>query len=171
MNWLDFPDETLQVCGFPWFEESAPPLWRFPERMQSTLPADFFEAGKQMAGGRIRLRTDTGSLSVRARFPKLGIRTKMTQYTAHGISTYVNGKCWSARIPGTEGGEVELSLFADTAPSLGTSVSICLCTDLWRSSKSGLTTKQDSRSPRPSVFPVRPSITGRRSSKAGVPSG
>ncbi len=115
MNWLDFPNETLQVCGFPWFEESAPQLWRFPERMQSTLPADVFEAGKQTAGGRIRLRTDTGSLSVRARFPKLGIRTNMTQYTAHGISTYVNGKCWSARIPGKEGGEVELSLFSDTA--------------------------------------------------------
>ena len=39
------------------------------------------------------------------------MRTNMTQYTVHGVSTYVDGRCWSARIPGEEGGDAELSLF------------------------------------------------------------
>jgi lysophospholipase L1-like esterase len=114
LRWIGFPEESVEVCGFPWFEETSPRLWRFPDRMQNKMPTDVFEAGKQTAGGRLRLRSDTGALSVRARFPALSIRTNMTQYTAHGISTYVNGECWSAKIPGTEGGEVTLSLFSGT---------------------------------------------------------
>ena len=111
MQWLSFPDPNCQVCGFPRFSETAPMLWRFPERMKARLPETLFGAWRQTAGGRLRFRTDTGSLSVRARFPGFSIRTFITQYTAHGISTYVDGRCWSARIPGAEGGEAELSLF------------------------------------------------------------
>ncbi len=111
MQWLSFPDPNCQVCGFPWFSETAPMLWRFPERMKERLPRWLFEAGRQTAGGRLRFRTDTGSLSVKARFPGFSIHPNMTQYASHGISTYVDGRCWSARIPGAEGGEAELSLF------------------------------------------------------------
>ena len=111
MQWVSFPDPSFQVCGLPWFSETAPMLWRFPERMKARLPEGLFEAGRQTAGGRLRFRTDTGSLVLKARFPGFSIRANMTQYTAHGISTYVDGRCWSARVPGAEGGEAELSLF------------------------------------------------------------
>jgi lysophospholipase L1-like esterase len=113
MQWLSFPDPNCQVCGFPWFSETAPMLWRFPERMKARLQGSrwLYEAGQQTAGGRLRFRTDTGSISLKARFPEFSLRTNMTQYTVHGISTYVDGRCWSARIPGAEGGEAELSLF------------------------------------------------------------
>ena len=113
MQWLSFPDPNCQVCGFPWFSETAPMLWRFPEHMKARLEGSrwLYEAGQQTAGGRLRFRTDTGSMSLKARFPEFALRTNMTQYTVHGISTYVDGRCWSARIPGAEGGEAELSLF------------------------------------------------------------
>jgi lysophospholipase L1-like esterase len=111
MQWLSFPDPNCQVCGFPWFSETAPLLWRFPERMKAQLPETLSLALQQTAGGRLRLRTDTGSLSVKARFPGFTVRTFITQYTAHGFSTYVDGRCWSARIPGAQEGEAELSLF------------------------------------------------------------
>lgn len=112
MRWLGFPDVNVQVCGLPWFSETAPMLWRFPERMKADLPEGIFEAGRQTAGARLRLRSDTGSLSLRARFPKPGIRTNMTLFTAHGVSAYVDGVCWSAKIPGLEGGEAEIALFS-----------------------------------------------------------
>jgi lysophospholipase L1-like esterase len=111
MHWIAFPDPRIQVCGLPWFSETAPRLWRFPERLKPNLPEDVFLGGKETAGVRLRLRTDTGSLSVKALFPKFSVRTNMTQFTAHGISAYVDGRCWSARIPGGEGGESEISLF------------------------------------------------------------
>jgi lysophospholipase L1-like esterase len=36
----------------------------------------------------------------------------MTSFTAHGVSAYVNGLCWSAKIPGPEGGEAEIEFFS-----------------------------------------------------------
>ena len=111
MQWLSFPDPNCQVCGFPWFTETAPVLWRFPERLMARLPETLFLSLRHTAGGRLRFRTDTGSLSLKARFPGFTIRTFITQYTAHGVSTYVDGRCWSARIPGAEEGEAELPLF------------------------------------------------------------
>ena len=112
MRWIAFPDDSIEVCGLPWFAESAPKLWRLPERFRATVPEDVFAGGKDTAGVRLRFRTDAQSLALRAVFPKFGIRTNMTQFTAHGVSTYVDGACWSARIPGADGGEAELSLFS-----------------------------------------------------------
>ena len=37
MQWPSFADPNCQVCGFPWFSEAAPMLWRFPERMKARL--------------------------------------------------------------------------------------------------------------------------------------
>ena len=113
MQWIDLLSPDVEVCGLPWFAESAPKLWRFPERFANRVPEGVFESGKNTAGVRLLLRTDSTALTFRASFPPFQIRTNMTQFTAHGVSTYVDGKCWSAKIPGGEGGECELSLFAD----------------------------------------------------------
>ena len=111
MAWISFPDPRIQVSGLPWFCEPSPNLWRFPERLKPSLPEDVFIGGKETAGARLRLRTDTGSLAVKAVYPKFSVRTNMTQFTAHGISVYADGRCWSSRIPGGEGGESEVPLF------------------------------------------------------------
>ena len=107
---ITLSDARIQVCGLPWFGESAPRLYRFPQRMQGDLPEGIFAAGKQTAGVRLRCRTDTTTLGLLAEFPPFGVRTNMTQFTTHGVSTYVDGPCWSARIPKPEGGKVELEL-------------------------------------------------------------
>ncbi len=112
MRWVEFPDGDIQVCGLPWFSESTPKLWRFPERFRGRIPEDVFDGGKQTAGARLRFRTDSGSLSIQAGYPKFGIRTNMTSFTAHGISAYVDGLCWSAKIPGPDGGEAEVGFFS-----------------------------------------------------------
>ena len=120
MQWLSFPDPNCQVCGLPWFSETAPMLWRFPERMKACLPETLFEAGRQTAGGRLRFRTDTGALFLKARFPGFSIRTNMTQYTAHGISTYVDGRCRFERItPGRYGLRIYRAPPGDNYPDTG----------------------------------------------------
>lgn len=113
MRYLSFPDLHFQICGLPWFSETAPHLWRFPERLKADLPEGLFEAGRQTAGVRLQLRTDSGCLTVKARYPQFSPRPNLTQYNIEGIAAYVDGKCWAIKIPGTEGGEVELSLFSD----------------------------------------------------------
>lgn len=35
MRWLSFPDPDIQACGLPWFSETSPRLWRFPERLKA----------------------------------------------------------------------------------------------------------------------------------------
>jgi len=111
MHWLPFPHPHCQVCGLPWFSETAPHLWRFPEQMKTQLPEGLFEAGQQTAGVRLRFRTNTGCLSVKARYPKFAPYPNLTQYNIQGLSAYVDGACWSVRIPDVEGGEVEWSMF------------------------------------------------------------
>lgn len=113
MQWLDFPDDRFQVCGLNWFHETKPKLQRFPDRYESDLPEAVFGISKQTAGVRIRFQTDATHLSVKAHYPKFSARHNMTQHTVQGIATYVNGRCWSARVPEMEGGEAELSLFTD----------------------------------------------------------
>lgn len=114
MQWMDFPNDHFQVCGLNYFHETTPKLQRFPDRYEKDLPEAVFNIGKQTAGVRIRFQSDTTTLSVRANYPKYTSRTNMTQFTVQGISTYVNGRCWSARVPDMDGGEAELSLFSDT---------------------------------------------------------
>lgn len=113
MQWIDFPDRRFQICGLNWFDETSPKLQRFPDRFEQDLPEAVFNISKQTAGVRIRFQTDATHLSLKAHYPKFTPRTNMTQFTVQGIATYVNGRCWSARVPDMEGGEAELSLFAD----------------------------------------------------------
>jgi hypothetical protein len=128
MQWIDFPDTRFQICGLNWFNETTPKLQRFPDRYENDLPESVFNIGKQTAGVRIRFQTDAATLSIRAQYPKFSPRTNMTQFTAQGISTYVNGRCWSARVPDMEGGEAELSLFNDVPRAMR---NICLYLPLY----------------------------------------
>ena len=111
MNWLPFPTPECQVCGLPWFSETAPNLWRFPERMKEDLPEGIFDAGRQTAGVRLRLRTDASSLSLRARYFGYDTYPNLTRFNLQGMAAYVDGICWSARVPAEAAGEVELSMF------------------------------------------------------------
>lgn len=111
MHWLHFPNSHCQVCGLPWFSETTPYLWRFPERFKTELPETLFEAGQQTAGVRLRMHTNTSCLSVKARYPQFAPYPNLTQYNTQGLSVYVDGKCWVIRVPPMEGGEVEFSMF------------------------------------------------------------
>lgn len=128
MQWIDFPDTRFQICGLNYFSETTPKLQRFPDRYENDLPEAVFGIAKQTAGVRIRLHSDTTTLSIRAHYPKFTPRTNMTQFTVQGISTYVNGRCWSARVPNMEGGEAELSLFTDVPRAMR---EICLYLPLY----------------------------------------
>lgn len=111
MRYLPFPGPEFQVCGLSWFAESSPRLWRFPARFKKELPPDIFAAGKQTAGVRIRFCADTGSLRLRAKYPQYAPGNNLSQFSAQGIAAYINGRCWSARVPPMKGGAREMVLF------------------------------------------------------------
>jgi lysophospholipase L1-like esterase len=87
--------------------------------MRAKLPEGLFEAGQQTAGVRLRLRTNTRALSVKAHYPRFSLCfPNLTQYNIQGISVYVDGVCWSVRVPGMEGGQVEWPLFSGVSPTM-----------------------------------------------------
>jgi len=79
--------------------------------MKVDLPEGIFDAGRQTAGVRLRLRTDTSSLGLRARYFGYDTYPNLTRFNLQGMVVYVDGTCWSARVPAVEAGEAEVSMF------------------------------------------------------------
>jgi lysophospholipase L1-like esterase len=65
MKWLPFPNDSLQVCGLPWFAENSPDLDRFPKRVKADMPKGVQKWAPVPDGGRIRFKSDTSSLGLR----------------------------------------------------------------------------------------------------------
>ncbi|MBI5688543.1 MAG: hypothetical protein HZC55_00490, partial [Verrucomicrobia bacterium] len=67
LEWHRFPDQTkFEVRGLPWFEANQPRFWRLPAAGFETLPKGVQNRAKVPSGGRIRLRSDTTRLVLRA---------------------------------------------------------------------------------------------------------
>jgi hypothetical protein len=103
VKWIAFPDERLQVCGLPWLKETAPDLWRFPRRVEGTLPKAVQVLMRFPTGARIRFASNTSQL--RIRFEAVGHRPMghMSPIGSRGLDVYVGGACWSSVAAAREG--------------------------------------------------------------------
>jgi hypothetical protein len=117
VGWVTFPDERLEVCGLPWFQENSPLLWRLPKQAGEELPPGVERLMKFPAGARIRFASDTSSLRIRLQAPRIHSLSHMSPTGTSGLDAYVDGAYWASATPNREG-EQELTFFQGAAQKL-----------------------------------------------------
>lgn len=110
MQWLGFPDDRFAVNGLGWWEETRPLLQRLPERYREQVRPPVWDLAQDPSGGRIRFRTASPSLAVRAHYPAAAYMNNMTRIGQSGIDLYVDEDYWRAHFPPQEG-DVEFLYF------------------------------------------------------------
>lgn len=91
MNTINFPDDRLKVFGLHWFSEDKPVVRRLPERLKDTVRPIVWELAQSPAGGRIRFRTDSTHISIRAKSPDYSVMHHITRIGESGFDIYVDG--------------------------------------------------------------------------------
>ena len=110
MDWIAFPDDRFRVDGLYWWPETAPNLWRLPERMKAAAPQAVWELAHQPSGGRIRFTTDAETLGIRLRYPSLAYMNNMPRVGQMGVDLYVDREYWKPVYP-FESSDVEAVFF------------------------------------------------------------
>src|SRR5437870_1120086 len=88
---ISFPDARLAVSGLAWYEEDKPALRRLPLRLKDSFRAPVWSLGQQPSGGRIRFKTDSGRVAIRAQNPDSSGMHHMTTIGQSGFDIYYWG--------------------------------------------------------------------------------
>src|ERR1041385_6672304 len=95
---INFPDARLTVNGLAWFEEDKPVLRRFPIRLKDSFRSAVWSLAQQPSGGRIRFKTDSGRIAIRAQNPDASGMHHMTTIGQSGFDIYMDdeylGSAW-----------------------------------------------------------------------------
>lgn len=103
MMTINFPDDRLKVHGLPWFEEEKPVVRRLPTRLKDTFREPVWELAQNPAGGRIRFKTDSKHVSIRAKSPDYYVMNHITRIGQSGFDCYVDGYFMGSVAPNAEG--------------------------------------------------------------------
>ncbi len=103
MDWVPFPDQRLAVHGLYWFEEDKPVLRRLPARLEKTFPSGVWGLAQHPAGGRIRFRTDSMNVGIKAKNPDASVMHHITSIGQNGFDIYVNDLSLGSCFPDAEG--------------------------------------------------------------------
>lgn len=90
MNWINFPDDRLKVYGLAWFKENKPSLCRLPIRLKDTFRPPVWDLAQDPAGGRIRFRTDSTFVGIKAKSPDSWVMNHITRIGQSGFDVYVD---------------------------------------------------------------------------------
>ncbi|OQB35529.1 MAG: hypothetical protein BWY06_03121 [Candidatus Latescibacteria bacterium ADurb.Bin168] len=99
MRWVDFPNDSFVVNGLPWFGETKPKLWRLPERMKAIVRPPVWDLATNPSGGRIRFRTNSCNLSIRANFTTPATYCNISIIGQMGYDLYSDGVYWRSFSP------------------------------------------------------------------------
>src|SRR5665213_337085 len=95
---IAFPDPRLTVNGLAWFEDDKPVLRRLPLHLKDSFRPAVWGLAQQPSGGRIRFKTDSNKIGIRARNPDTTGLHHMTTIAQSGFDIYVNneyrGSAW-----------------------------------------------------------------------------
>src|SRR6476659_8394648 len=95
---INFPDARLTVNGLAWFEEDKPALRRLPARLKDSFRPAVWSLAQHPSGGRIRFKTDSRRIGLRAQNPDVSGRHHMTTIGQSGLDLYVDneyrGSAW-----------------------------------------------------------------------------
>lgn len=98
-----FPDSRLPVFGLGWYEEDQPRLTRFPVRLQSSVSPSVWGLAQHPSGARVRFRTDSKQLGLRARNPSFSNMHHMPSIGENGFDVYVDGQYRASASPDAQG--------------------------------------------------------------------
>jgi lysophospholipase L1-like esterase len=97
-QYISFPDARFTVNGLAWFLEDTPALRRLPIRLKDTFRAPVWDLAQQPSGGRIRFKTDSTRIAIRAQNPDTSGMHHMTTIGQCGFDIYVDneyrGSAW-----------------------------------------------------------------------------
>jgi len=95
---ISFPDARLVVNGLAWFQEDTPALRRLPMRLKDSFRPPVWNLAQQPSGGRIRFKTDSTRIGLRAQNPDTSGMHHMTTIGQSGFDIYVDneyrGSAW-----------------------------------------------------------------------------
>lgn len=100
---ISFPDDRLKVHGLAWFKEESPSVRRLPTRLKDTFREPVWNLAQNPAGGRIRFKTDSTHVSIRAKSPDYYVMNHITRIGQSGFDIYVDGYFLGSVSPDAEG--------------------------------------------------------------------
>ncbi len=100
---VSFPDARLTVNGLAWFNEDRPTLRRLPLRLKDTFRAPVWSLAQDTSGGRIRFKTDSTRIGLRAKNPDTSGMHHMTTIGQSGFDIYINNEYMGSAWPDNSG--------------------------------------------------------------------
>jgi hypothetical protein len=118
MNWIDFPDERIEVCGLPFFAENTPDLYRLPKRAKGVVRDAVWNLATHCSGGRLRIATDATDLTLRLDFPDASTMRNMCAFGQRAVDVVVDGQSWNIICPNGKEEDNEFVVFKDVPAKL-----------------------------------------------------
>lgn len=106
MQWIRFPDERFQVNGLAWFEEQKPSLSRLPRRLKRAFRPGVWGLAQCPAGGRIRFRTNSSQIGIRAKCADNRVMDHITRIGQSGFDLYLD-RLYMASVAPNEFGKIQ----------------------------------------------------------------
>ena len=106
-NHISFPDARLTVNGLAWFDEDKLALRRLPFRLKESFRPPVWSLAQQPSGGRIRFKTDSARIGIRAQNPDTSGMHHMTTIGQSGFDIYVNNEYMGSAWPDKTGNIVK----------------------------------------------------------------
>ncbi len=100
---IAFPDSRLTVNGLAWFGEDKPALRRLPLRLKDSFRSAVWNLAQQPSGGRIRFKTDSTQIAIRAQNSNPSGMHHMTTIGQSGFDLYVDSEYRASAWPDKEG--------------------------------------------------------------------
>ncbi|MDD2485379.1 MAG: SGNH/GDSL hydrolase family protein [bacterium] len=103
MEWFKFPDKRFAVNGLAWFEEEKPSLRRLPRRLKKGFRQPVWDLAQIPAGGRIRFKTDSLHVGIKAKCPDNLVMNHITRIGQSGFDIYVDDMFMGSISPDEKG--------------------------------------------------------------------
>lgn len=116
MEWIDLPDSRIRVSGLAWFREESPSYRRLPSRLKDSFREPVWELAQCPAGGRLRFRTDSTHVGIRASYGAVDHFPHMPLTGKSGFDIYVDNKFMCGSAP--ENGKLEADWVIAKKPAM-----------------------------------------------------
>src|SRR5438477_2344722 len=113
---INLPDARLTVNGLAWFEEDKPALRRLPLRLKDSFRPPVWNLAQQPSGGRVRFKTDSTRIAIRAQNPNTSGMHHMTTIGQSGLDIYVENEYRGSAWPDKSGNIVKEWVVGESGP-------------------------------------------------------